>query len=162
MKVKQRPSCPFIIVILGFVGAICACGGGSDGGEESGGTALFVPETEEGSALSPSSAFSSSSGTAQESGSGSSQTSQPPVIVSQPETTAVVNEPYQYTVQAEGTPPITYALTIAPDGMTIDETSGDITWVPKIRDTLQNVAVEVEARNDYGSDTQIWTINVTR
>ncbi|RME55944.1 MAG: hypothetical protein D6795_02275 [Deltaproteobacteria bacterium] len=152
----------FPLLVLCLLGALGACGGGDEDGEHSSNTAIFVPETEEGQSGGSISVTASAGESAQMTGIGTTGTSQPPTIVSEPETTAVVNQPYLYTVRAEGTPPITYELQTAPEGMTIDGESGDIRWVPKVRDTFQPVAVEAVARNDYGTDTQIWTITVTR
>lgn len=50
-----------------------------------------------------------------------------PTITSEPVTKARVGAPYGYDVQADGFPPPTYTLTIAPPGMVIDEITGEIT-----------------------------------
>ncbi|RME00779.1 MAG: hypothetical protein D6812_09170 [Deltaproteobacteria bacterium] len=151
-----------LLLVFCLLGSLGACGGDDEEGEGSSNTAVFVPETREGESSMNTATIPSSEGSAQMTSSGTTGTSQPPTIVSEPETTAVVNQPYLYTVRAEGTPPITYELQTAPEGMTIDAESGDIRWIPKVRDTFQPVAVEAVARNDYGTDTQIWTITVTR
>lgn len=53
-----------------------------------------------------------------------------PVISSLPVTEAQVGVEYTYDVDADGDPPPTYSLTVFPDGMTIDEVTGVITWTP--------------------------------
>jgi len=54
-----------------------------------------------------------------------------PEITSTAVTTAAVGEEYTYDVTATGYPgPITYSLDTSPTGMTIDDTSGLITWTP--------------------------------
>ena len=54
----------------------------------------------------------------------------PPVIVSTPSPQATVNLPYQYQVQAQDPEEqtITYGLSKAPTGMSIDPTTGLVTW----------------------------------
>ncbi len=54
----------------------------------------------------------------------------PPAIVSQPVTTVIPGTAYTYAVQAidADRDPLTYSLTTAPPGMTIDPASGLITW----------------------------------
>jgi uncharacterized repeat protein (TIGR01451 family) len=82
-----------------------------------------------------------------------------PVIVSTPVTTAQVGETYTYTVQALGNSTLTYALTIGLTGMTINSTTGEITWIPAAgQEGLHNV--QVEARNSAGEDTQDFMIGV--
>jgi predicted GH43/DUF377 family glycosyl hydrolase len=57
----------------------------------------------------------------------------PPVIISQPPTMAIVGDLYTYTVQAVDADkdPLTYSLTSKPIGMTIKSQSGAIEWTPK-------------------------------
>ena len=56
----------------------------------------------------------------------------PPVIISQPVTTAVAGQTYTYPVKAidPDNDPLTYSLTTAPTGMTIDPQSGVVDWSP--------------------------------
>src|SRR5262249_22473559 len=56
----------------------------------------------------------------------------PPNVTSSPPTTAVANKDYSYALQAvdpEGDP-LTFTLTSAPTGMTIDSQTGLIDWTP--------------------------------
>ncbi|HZU34488.1 MAG TPA: putative Ig domain-containing protein, partial [Gemmataceae bacterium] len=54
----------------------------------------------------------------------------PPLIISTPVTTLAVGQNYQYPVKAvdADNDPLTYSLPVGPTGMTIDPTSGLITW----------------------------------
>jgi hypothetical protein len=63
-----------------------------------------------------------------------------PVITSSPVTTAIAGSPYSYDVNANGTPTPTYSLVTAPPGMTINSTSGVISWTPTAPGTV-NVTV---------------------
>jgi Immunoglobulin domain/Putative Ig domain len=54
--------------------------------------------------------------------------------------------------------PITFTLLSGPDGATIDQYSGKVTWVP---DALGPVSFQVTATDDYGlSSTQTYTVTV--
>jgi hypothetical protein len=71
---------------------------------------------------------------------------QPPVITSTPVIYATVNVSYTYDVQA--TDPdgdsLTYALAISPQGMTINSTTGLISWIPTpVQEADTSVTVEV-------------------
>ena len=80
-----------------------------------------------------------------------------PVIISTPVTSARAGVEYQYDVNATGVPDPTYALTTAPNGMTIDPATGLITWTP---DTANEVNVVVQASNAAGATTQSFAIAV--
>jgi parallel beta-helix repeat protein len=53
-----------------------------------------------------------------------------PAILSEPGTSAVVGERYIYDVEATGSPEPTFALRVAPAGMTINKATGWIEWTP--------------------------------
>ena len=53
-----------------------------------------------------------------------------PTITSTAVTTGNSGVPYTYDVNASGNPAPTYSLTTAPSGMTINSTSGVISWTP--------------------------------
>ncbi len=80
---------------------------------------------------------------------------QKPKITSMPVTSTIIGEPYTYTVKAIGNPVPTYALTITPTGMIIDNTTGLISWTPNTPGTEN---VEVLAINSQGVDTQTFSI----
>ena len=87
----------------------------------------------------------------------------PPQFTSSPPTTALVGQPYQY--QAQAVDPdidmLTYSLPTAPAGMTIDGTTGLISWSPTSNQIgPQNVNVVVSDGRG-GSDSQTFAINVT-
>jgi RHS repeat-associated protein len=86
---------------------------------------------------------------------------QPPVIKSTPITTVTAGASYEYDVMAvdpDGDP-LTYTLTTAPAGMTIDSL-GRITWSPQISD-IGNQPVDVSVSDGRGSnDSQQFTVVV--
>ena len=83
-----------------------------------------------------------------------------PVIESDPVTTAKEGAVYTYDVEA--TDPngdtLTYSLTTDLDGMTINSTTGVITWTPAAAGSFD---VTVEVSDDSKSDTQSFTITVS-
>jgi PKD repeat protein len=80
-----------------------------------------------------------------------------PEIVSVPGLAAQAAQAYAYDVDAAGNPAPVYALTAAPDGMTIDAATGVISWLPP---AAGEVEVAVAASNALGSAEQTWTIVV--
>jgi hypothetical protein len=84
----------------------------------------------------------------------------PQIITSSvaPKTKAFVNQTYQYQLRAYGDPSFYFELLNSPFGMSIDPDSGAITWTPSAAGSF-NVTVRV--RNDFGSDSQSFTIVVT-
>ncbi len=81
-----------------------------------------------------------------------------PNIISIPITKATVGSPYSYTVRATGlTAGMAYTLLTKPAGMTINSTTGVISWTP----TTINVDAFVKVRADNGiapADTQSFRI----
>jgi hypothetical protein len=81
-----------------------------------------------------------------------------PNIISLPVTKATVNSPYSYTVRATGlTAGMAYTLLNKPAGMTINSSTGVISWTP----TTINVDAFVKVRADNGiapADTQSYRI----
>ncbi|NOS79331.1 MAG: hypothetical protein HOP35_15445 [Nitrospira sp.] len=70
----------------------------------------------------------------------------PPVITSQPVTAAMVAEPYVYDLEAMTLTgaPLTYSLPVRPAGMTINATTGLISWTPAANQRgNRNVTVRV-------------------
>ena len=83
-----------------------------------------------------------------------------PTITSSPTITkTIVGQSYTYDVEATGTPTPTYALLIAPTGMTIDPATGIISWIPGI-DQIGSHAVSIKANNLAGTDTQVFDVSV--
>jgi len=85
-----------------------------------------------------------------------------PVIVSSPITTTYEDSPYTYDVQAtdEDSDLISYSLVSAPLGMTIDASSGIISWTPRQADVGENqVTVEADDGNS-GITLQAYKLDV--
>jgi MYXO-CTERM domain-containing protein len=81
-----------------------------------------------------------------------------PTITSTPVTQAVVNSAYSYTVTATGLPAPTFSLTAPPSGMTIDKSTGAVTWTPASTGSFQ---VTVVASNGVAPNaSQVFTIAV--
>jgi large repetitive protein len=82
-----------------------------------------------------------------------------PDITSTPLTTAIVGIAYSYDVNASGTQTgMTYSLSVFPVGMSINSTSGLISWTPA---TPGDVSVRVKADNGIApADSQSFTISV--
>jgi len=90
---------------------------------------------------------------------------QAPTITTNPPTSATVGTQYQYDVNA--TDPdgdtLTYSLVTAPTGMTINSSTGLITWTPTSSQTGNNtVKVSVSDGKSNGTVFQEWIINVTQ
>ena len=87
-------------------------------------------------------------------------TNQAPTITSTPITTATVDEPYTYNVNA--TDPdgdtLTYSLTTHPTGMTINSATGVINWIPSVEGDYDII---VEVSDGEKSTTQSFTITVS-
>src|SRR4030042_3297693 len=86
-----------------------------------------------------------------------------PVFTSTPLTSATEDTPYSY--DADATDPdtadiLTYSLTQAPTGMTIDSNTGLIQWTPDDSQTAQNHNITVKVEDDKGGFTnQNYSIN---
>jgi len=82
-----------------------------------------------------------------------------PTITSTPALTAVANAPYQYNATATGNPLPTFSLTTKPTGMSIDVSTGVVTWTPTTPGTYP---VTLQASNGYGSaSTQSFNLVVS-
>jgi hypothetical protein len=86
------------------------------------------------------------------------ETGDPPAIISEPVTTGTAGQPYSYDVEASGNPVPSFALTVSPDGITIDATTGLVAWTPNVAGTFD---VTVEAVNSAGVDSQSFAITVS-
>lgn len=80
-----------------------------------------------------------------------------PVIVSEPITYGVAGQNYVYDVNATGKPQPAYALVSAPQGMSINATTGLISWTPQGAGTFD---VQVKASNSQGEDEQSFRVTV--
>lgn len=85
-----------------------------------------------------------------------------PVIQSSPPLTATLGSPYSYQVEAtdDNNANITYRLILAPDGMTIDNSTGLIEWIPQESQLGEN-AVQVKASDGWSGTTQEFSIEVS-
>ncbi|NEP10260.1 MAG: DUF4114 domain-containing protein [Symploca sp. SIO2C1] len=85
----------------------------------------------------------------------------PPQILSIPPTEIGINQTYRYTTQAtdpEGDP-LSFSLGAHPEGMTIDETTGEVQWTPTQVGTQE---VEVVVRDTQGGvNRQVYAVVVT-
>ena len=84
---------------------------------------------------------------------------QAPTINSNPMTSTLVGQPYTYDVEATDadSDPLTYSLTSNPTGMTINSSTGVITWTPTM---FGNYNVNLEVSDGELSDTQSFTLSV--
>jgi RHS repeat-associated protein len=87
----------------------------------------------------------------------------PPVIISEPVTTALAGQQYTYPVKAidPDSDPLTYFLDTSPTGMAIDSSTGLLTWnAPS--SGLPSASVSIRVRDGRGGfDTQDFVINVS-
>jgi hypothetical protein len=83
----------------------------------------------------------------------------PPQIISTPPTQGTVGQLYLYDVESNGYPIPTFNFISAPQGMTINPTSGLIEWVPVNNGEF---VVEIQAENAAGSDSQEFTLMVVQ
>ena len=90
------------------------------------------------------------------------RTSGPPQISSVPKTEAYVGQSYRYSIEArdaEGDP-LVYRLLVAPSGMQIESTTGEVSWTPTL-DQVGNQTVAIEVSDGIGgATTQSFAIRV--
>ena len=86
-----------------------------------------------------------------------------PSIISTPNRNATQGEEYRYAVEAEDPDgdTLTYALLAGPKGMSIDSTTGVITWVPTNADVGSHYVVVRVSDGHGGYAEQSFTLNVT-
>ena len=80
-----------------------------------------------------------------------------PTITTTPTLNGSTGAAYLYNVQATGAPLPTYALATAPSGMTIDASTGVISWTPTVNQAGIHL-VSVVAQNSRGSDAQTFSV----
>ncbi len=83
-----------------------------------------------------------------------------PQIVTVPVTDGEVWRSYTYDVDASGYPEPIYALTEAPEGMTVDDTTGLIEWVPESEQVGLNDVTVTATNVVRGTDTQNFQVDV--
>ena len=84
-----------------------------------------------------------------------------PVITSLPNTTAISCEVYIYVVKAqdEDRDRLTYTLKTYPEGMSINSETGEISWVPTLKQ-VGNHQIELEVKDRLASVSQLFAIRV--
>jgi hypothetical protein len=90
------------------------------------------------------------------------QLNQPPAFTSQPNTEGIPGVPYVYQATAADPDgdPLTFSVVSAPPGLSIDRTTGKVTWTPGQGD-LSNQAVDLRVDDGRGgSSEQRYTIGV--
>ncbi len=83
-----------------------------------------------------------------------------PFVYTTPIESASTGIEYTYQAVAIGNPAPTYNLLSAPTGMTIDKTTGEISWVPALGQKGSHL-VTIQASNPVGVDEQNFNIDVT-
>jgi len=86
-----------------------------------------------------------------------------PVIVSIPDTAAVVGVEYTYDMDASDVDgdSLIYSLDVFPSGMTIDEVTGIVSWLPAMSQIGPNNVTLIVEDGRGGVATQMFTISVT-
>jgi hypothetical protein len=79
-----------------------------------------------------------------------------PTITSTAKTSATYGNLYQYQVLSTANPQATYSLTTAPSGMTINTSTGLISWTPSASQ-IGSFSVTVQASNSAGGTSQSYT-----
>jgi hypothetical protein len=84
-----------------------------------------------------------------------------PLINSVPPSAAVVGKPMQYQVVASSANPasLTFSLSAAPTGMTINSTTGLVAWIPGANQAGDQ-SVTIVAQDSAGQTTQSFTLSV--
>jgi hypothetical protein len=81
-----------------------------------------------------------------------------PRFTSRPDKDALIHLPYRYEAAAKGVPAPVFSLESIPEGMSIDPTTGQISWIPS---STGQSAVTVVAENASGRKTQRFMVNVS-
>ncbi len=87
---------------------------------------------------------------------------EPPIIQSSPPQSAKVGDTYSYQVEAidDNDAELTYSLLLAPEGMTIDSSTGLITWTPTESQIGEN-NVSIKVSDRWNKTTQDFTIEAS-
>jgi hypothetical protein len=86
--------------------------------------------------------------------------SAPTITTTPPSTIAWTGYPNNYQVFSTANPPAAYSLTTAPSGMTINSTTGLVTWYPTQAQLGGTYTVSVQASNYAGQATQTYNLTV--
>ena len=89
----------------------------------------------------------------------SPQSGAAPIITSTPVTTVVINQAYSYQLTASGKPTPTFSLVTGPTGMTVDASTGLVSWTPTVAQ-FGTQAVTLRASSNEGAVNQDFTITV--
>jgi len=81
----------------------------------------------------------------------------PPIITSSLTGSTTVNQPYTYTLTAEGSGPITYNATNLPPGLSFDAGTHQITGSPTTANTYN---INLSATNSHGTDNKVLVLTV--
>ena len=90
------------------------------------------------------------------------QINQPPKFVSNPNTEAIIDKPYQYKTRATdpNNDTLTFTLLTGPDGLSIDPMTGIVSWSPTAEDLgNKTILLKVDDGRE-GTDEQEFTLNV--
>lgn len=87
---------------------------------------------------------------------------EPPIIQSSPSLTAALGSTYNYQVEAvdDNDANLAYSLLVYPNGMTIDNSTGLIEWVPQ-ESQLGTNQVQVKVSDGWSSTTQEFSVEVS-
>jgi hypothetical protein len=88
-----------------------------------------------------------------------SEALEPPQITSQPNLIGYKSQHYRYQPQASGTPPLSWSLISAPEGMQIDPGNGLITWIPPQSGVIHTVHLAVD--NALGRADQEYQLSIS-
>ena len=85
-----------------------------------------------------------------------------PVIDSKPLTSIKVEQLYTYKVKGNDTEndTLTYSLLNYPEGMTIDDLTGEVKWLPT-KEQIGEHEMTINVKDRWRNDTQIFTIGVS-
>ena len=83
----------------------------------------------------------------------------PPLVLGSPSGTASVGSLYFYAPAVDSVAAVSFSLTTAPAGMTVDAADGRVLWTPLAAD-VGNHPVVLRADNGSGAAVQSWTVQV--
>jgi uncharacterized protein (TIGR03382 family) len=94
---------------------------------------------------------------------GNSEGEIPPEFISTPRTSVFAAEAYSYDKDGlpavRGTSPFVFSLLTAPEGATVDTSTGQISWTPRV-DQIGPFGFSLQVQGKAGSAAQDWTVEV--